>query len=135
MFTGNEIYEATLDPYMQYTCGYWLKAKNLDDAQIDKLDLIARKLNLKPGMRVLDIGCGWGMLCKFLAERYKVECVGVTISKEGAEYSRNACKGLPVEIRIQDYRDINDSFDRIVVVGMIEHVGPKNYREFFKVKF
>lgn len=131
---GNDLYEAFLDPYMQYTCGYWARADNLNDAQLDKLELIAKKLDLKPGMKVLDIGCGWGMLCKYLAERHNVHCVGVTISEEQAQYAREKCKGLNVEIRIQDYRDVNEQFDRMVVVGMLEHVGFRNYDEFFQVR-
>jgi cyclopropane-fatty-acyl-phospholipid synthase len=130
---GNDLYERMLDPWMQYSCGYWANSSNLNDAQLAKLELIARKLKLKPGMRVLDIGCGWGMLCKYLAENYGVECVGVTIAKEGAEYGRRVCQGLPVEIRLQDYRDLNEQFDRIVSIGMFEHVGAKNHEEYFKV--
>jgi len=117
---------------MNYSCGYWRKASNLTEAQIDKMDLIASKLNLKPGMRVLDIGCGWGGLCRHLALNYSVEVVGITISKEGAELARLRCKNLPVEIRLTDYRDLNEEFDRIVSVGMFEHVGHNNYPEFFK---
>lgn len=115
---------------MNYTCAYWKDAKNLEEAQQHKMELIGRKLKLKPGMRVLDLGCGWGGLSKFLAETYNVEVVGVTISKEGAKEAQERCKGLQVEIRCQDYRDVNESFDRIVVVGLIEHVGPKNHRDF-----
>lgn len=97
------------------------------------MELIGRKLKLKPGMRVLDLGCGWGGLCKFLAETYNVEVVGVTVSKEGAEGAKERCKGLQVEIRLQDYRCVNEVFDRIVVVGLIEHVGRINYRSFFEL--
>lgn len=133
MFTGNDLYEAMLDPWMQYTCGYWKNADNLNDAQIAKMDLIARKLDLKPGQRVLDIGCGWGFLCKYLSMNYGVECVGITISVEGAAYGKQVCEGLPVEIRVQDYREVNEKFDRIVSVGMFEHVGYWNYRDYFKM--
>lgn len=118
---------------MTYTCGYWKDAKNLDEAQQHKMELIGRKLKLKPGMRVLDLGCGWGGLCKFLAETYDVQVVGVNIAKEGVKEARERCKGLSVEIRCQDYRDVNEVFDRIVVVGLIEHVGHKNYRSFFEL--
>ncbi len=95
---GNDLYEAMLDPYMQYSCGYWTRADNLNDAQLAKLELIAQKLKLKPGMRVLDLGCGWGMLSKYLAEKYDVQCVGVTVSKEQGEYGREKCKDLSIEI-------------------------------------
>lgn len=130
---GDELYESFLDSNMQYTCGYWARADNVEDAQIDKMHLIAKKLDLKPGMRVLDIGCGWGNLVKFLAENYGVSCVGITIAEDGVKYAQNLCKGLDVEIRLQDYRDLNDQFDRIVSVGMFEHVGFRNYREYFQV--
>lgn len=131
---GNEFYEAMLDRRMTYTCGYWgAGAKTLDEAQEHKLDLICRKLGLKPGMRLLDIGCGWGSLMQFAAEHYGVSCVGVTISKEQAELGRARCKNLPVEFRLQDYRELNEKFDRIASVGMFEHVGPKNYRIYMEV--
>ncbi len=133
MKLGNRLFERMLDPWLQYTCGYWKDAADLNSAQINKMELIAKKLDLKPGMRVLDIGCGWGTLCKYLAEKYQVECVGVTIGEQGAKYGRNICKGLPVDIRVQDYRDVNEQFDRIVSVGMFEHVGFHNYKEFFSV--
>ena len=82
---------------------------------------------LKPGMKVLDIGCGFGPFAKYAAEKYGVKVVGVTISKEQCDYAERNCAGLPVEIRLQDYRDVNEKFDRIVSLGMFEHVGPKNY--------
>jgi len=84
-------------------------------------------------MRILDIGCGWGSLVKFAAEKYKVEATGITVSREQVELGNELCKGLPVEIRFQDYRDVNDKFDRIVSVGMIEHVGYKNYRTYMEI--
>lgn len=118
---------------MQYSCGYWAKATNLDEAQIDKMKLIARKLDLKPGMRVLDLGCGWGTLCKYFAENYGVECVGVTVSTEGCQYAKRVCSGLPVKILLKDYREINEKFDRIYSIEMFEHVGFHNHRDFFKV--
>lgn len=123
-----------MDPWLTYSCGYWAKSDNLNDAQIQKMELIAKKLDLKPGMRVLDIGCGWGGLCKYLAKNYGVECVGITISEEGAKYARTSCEGLPVDIRLIDYRDLNEEFDRIVSVGMMEHVGGHNHRTYFEVK-
>ena len=130
---GNGIYEAMLDKRMVYTCGYWASANNLDQAQEDKLDIVARKLELKPGMRVLDIGCGWGSFAKFAAENYGVEMVGITVSKEQVELGNERCKGLPVELRLQDYRDINEPFDAIMSLGMFEHVGHKNYRTYMEV--
>ncbi|KPQ21367.1 cyclopropane fatty acyl phospholipid synthase [Halomonas sp. HL-93] len=131
---GNEFYAAMLDKRMTYTCGYWKEATHLDEAQEAKLDLICRKLGLKPGMRVLDIGCGWGSFMAYAAEHYGVECVGLTISKEQAEFGKRLMKsGLPVEFRLQDYRDETEQFDRIVSIGMFEHVGHKNYREYMEV--
>lgn len=130
---GNDLFEAFLDPTMSYSCGYWKKAQNLAEAQTAKLELIAQKLKLEKGMRVLDIGCGWGGLARHLAKNYGVKVVGVTIGAEGAAYARKVCSDLPVEIRVQDYRVLNEKFDRIVSVGMFEHVGSKNYREYFEV--
>ncbi|XP_037036255.1 cyclopropane-fatty-acyl-phospholipid synthase-like [Bradysia coprophila] len=130
---GNPFFKSFLGTSMIYSCAYWIGAKNLDEAQQNKLQLIGRKLKLKPGMRVLDVGCGWGELCKFLAQTYNVEVVGVTNSKEGAKEARQRCTGLHVDIRLQDYRDINESFDRIVSIELLEHVGRKNYRSFFEL--
>lgn len=130
---GNDLYHAMLGKRLVYSCGYWREAGNLDDAQEAKLDLICRKLGLRPGMRVLDIGCGWGEALKYAAQRYGVTGVGVTISREQAALAREICAGLPVEIRVQDYRDLDERFDRILSVGMFEHVGVKNYRRYFEV--
>ncbi|MBW3001567.1 cyclopropane fatty acyl phospholipid synthase [Candidatus Woesearchaeota archaeon] len=130
---GNDLYKNMLDKRMVYSCGYWKDAKTLDKAQEAKLDLICKKLKLKKGMKVLDIGCGWGSLAKYAAEKYKVKVVGVTVSKEQVKLARELCKGLPIEIRLQDYRKINEQFDRIVSVGMFEHVGYKNYKTYVKV--
>lgn len=127
---GDDLFKAMLDSRMIYSCAYWKKAKNLEQAQEHKLDLICRKLDLKPGMKMLDIGCGWGGLALYAAKNYKVSVVGVTISKEQAKYAQEITKGYPVEIRLQDYRDIDETFDRIVSVGMFEHVGYKNYQIF-----
>lgn len=129
---GNNLYKAMLDKRMVYTCGYWKTAKTLDDAQEAKLDLVCKKVGLKPGMKVLDIGCGWGSFAKFAAERYGVEVTGVTVSKEQAELGRVLCKGLPVDIQLKDYRDVEGEFDAIVSIGMFEHVGHKNYRTYMK---
>lgn len=129
---GNEFYAAMLDPRMTYTCGYWRDAKDLTEAQNAKLDLVCRKLRLAPGMRVLDIGCGWGSFMSYAAEHYGVECVGVTISKEQADWAQQRYAGLPLEFRLQDYRDIDEQFDHIVSIGMFEHVGRKNHRVYME---
>jgi cyclopropane-fatty-acyl-phospholipid synthase len=130
---GNDLYEAMLDARMVYTCGYWKEAKNLDEAQEAKLDLVCRKIGLKKGDRILDIGCGWGSFAKFAAERYGASVVGITVSKEQVALAEVRCKGLPCEFRLQDYRDINEQFDHIVSLGMFEHVGYKNYRTYMEV--
>ncbi|OHB19096.1 MAG: cyclopropane-fatty-acyl-phospholipid synthase [Parcubacteria group bacterium RIFCSPHIGHO2_01_FULL_47_10b] len=140
---GNELYEYMLDKRLTYTCGYWRNgAKNLDEAEEAKIDLICRKIGLKKGDRVLDIGCGWGSFMKFAAEKYGVSSLGITVSKEQIALGEKMSKGLPVEFRFQDYRDpIMDAdgrpemFDHIVSVGMFEHVGPKNYQEFMEVVY
>lgn len=129
---GNEMFTAMLDQGMNYSCAYWDGADNLDQAQENKLAIICRKLELKPGMRLLDIGCGWGGLARFAAVHYGVQVVGVTISQAQAGLAAERCRGLPVEIRLQDYRDLDGRFDRVVSVGMFEHVGYKNYRTFMK---
>ncbi|MBN1958281.1 MAG: cyclopropane fatty acyl phospholipid synthase [Desulfuromonadales bacterium] len=129
---GNDLYQRMLDSRMIYSCGYWKNAQNLDEAQYDKLDLTCRKLHLQAGQKVLDIGCGWGGTARFMAENYGVEVVGVTISTSQAELARERCRGLPIEIRVQDYRDLEGQFDRIVSIGMFEHVGYKNYRTYFQ---
>ena len=130
---GNPFYEAMLDHRMTYTCGYWRDADNLDAAQEAKLDLICRKLELRPGMRVLDIGCGWGSFMQYAAEQYGVSCVGLTVSREQATLGAERCRGLPVEFRLQDYREIDEPFDHIVSLGMFEHVGRKNHRTYMEV--
>ena len=130
---GNDLFQSMLDKRMNYSCAYWKDAKSLDEAQENKLELICRKLYLKPGMRILDIGCGWGAFGKYAAEKYAVEVVGITVSKEQVALGKELCKELPVEFKLQDYREVNEQFDRIISVGMIEHVGYKNYREFFKI--
>ena len=130
---GNDLFQNMLDKRMNYSCGYWKDAGNLDEAQENKLELICRKIYLKPGMRVLDIGCGWGAFGKYAAEKYDVKVSGITVSKEQVELGKKLCKGIPVDIRLMDYRDLNEKYDRIVSVGMIEHVGYKNYGTFFKI--
>jgi cyclopropane-fatty-acyl-phospholipid synthase len=130
---GNFLYSKMLDPLMNYSCGYWKNAKTLEQSQKEKLDLICKKLHLKKGMKVLDIGCGWGGFAYFAAKNYGVEVTGVTISKEQAMYARKKCKNLPVKILLQDYRDLKGNYDAIVSIGMFEHVGYKNYKTFMKV--
>ncbi|WP_202302004.1 cyclopropane fatty acyl phospholipid synthase [Dryocola clanedunensis] len=130
---GNDLFAAMLDPYMQYSCGYWKDATDLVTAQRNKLKMICEKLQLKPGMKLLDIGCGWGGLAQYAAQEYGVSVVGVTISAEQQKMALDRCKGLDVDILLQDYRDLNSQFDRIVSVGMFEHVGPKNYATYFDV--
>ena len=127
---GNDLYRLMLDKGMNYSCGYWKRAKNLDDAQVDKLELVCRKIGLGKGMRVLDIGCGWGGFAQHAAERHGCSVVGITVSREQAQLAQERCRGLPVEIRLQDYRDLDERFDRVVSIGMIEHVGVKNYRRY-----
>ncbi len=130
---GNDLFQKMLDPLMLYTCGYWNNAASLEQAQINKLELICRKLELKPGMRVLDIGCGWGGFGKYAAQNHGVSVVGVTVSKEQMALGQELCQGLPVEFLLTDFRQLNERFDRVVAIGMIEHIGYKNYRTFMKV--
>ena len=130
---GNDLFSRMLDPFMQYSCGYWKEATTLEDAQQAKLKMICEKLQLKPGMRVLDIGCGWGGLAQYMAQHYGVSVTGVTISAEQQKMAQARCENLDVTILLQDYRELNNHFDRIVSVGMFEHVGPKNYATWFEV--
>ena len=129
---GDDLYERMLDSRMIYSCGYWQGANTLDEAQEVKLDLVCRKLRLEPGMRVLDVGCGWGGAARFAAERYRVEVTGVTVSKNQAATAAERCRGLPVTILLQDYRAVTGRFDRIYSLGMFEHVGFRNYRTYFE---
>jgi cyclopropane-fatty-acyl-phospholipid synthase len=129
---GNRLFQLMLDKRMAYTCGYWQDTYSLDIAQENKLDLICRKLRLQPGQRVLDLGCGWGNFAKFAAERYGVKVTGVTVSPKQVELGREMCKGLEVEIRLQDYRDVNEKFDHVVAIGLTEHVGYQNHRMFMQ---
>lgn len=130
---GNDLYRAMLDARLAYSCGYWKEAKTLDQAQEHKFALICRKLNLQPGQRILDIGCGWGSFMKYAVEKYDVSCVGITLSSEQIALCRELCAGLPIEIRFADYRELNETFDHIVSIGMFEHVGYKNYSQYMKV--
>jgi cyclopropane-fatty-acyl-phospholipid synthase len=130
---GNDLFEKMLDKRLTYSCAYWKNASNLDEAQEAKLELICKKLNLQPGMRVLDIGCGWGSFSKYAAENYKVHVTGITVSEQQLQLAEKLCQGLPVELLLKDYRDITGSFDRIVSVGQMEHVGHKNYDNYFSI--
>lgn len=130
---GNDLFSVMLDKRMNYSCGYWETAQTLDEAQVAKLDLICRKIGLKPGMRVLDIGCGWGSFVKYAAENYGARATGLTVSREQAALATESCRGLDVEIELKDYRELEGTFDRIVSVGMFEHVGCKNYRTFMSI--
>lgn len=133
---GNDLFAAMLGQRMVYSCGYWHHAADLDAAQEAKLDLICRKMQLQPGMRVLDIGCGWGEALKFAAQRYRVSGVGITLSERQCEYARELCRGLPIEIRLQDYHAMGHEpdgqrFERVWSIGMFEHVGVRNYAAYF----
>jgi len=129
---GNDIFEHMLDRLMAYSCGYWKDAEDLHAAQQAKLNMICRKLGLQAGMRLLDIGCGWGSLLKFAAEKYGVEGQGITVSGEQVRLATQRTEGLPVEVHLQDYRTLNGNFDAIASVGMAEHVGWKNYPEYME---
>ncbi len=129
---GDDLYERMLDPRMIYSCAYWRSAQNLDAAQEAKLDLVCRKLGFERGMRVLDIGCGWGGAAQFAAEKYSVSVTGITVSRHQAGTARERCRGLPVSIVLEDYRSLSGKFDRIFSLGMFEHVGVRNYRTFFE---
>jgi cyclopropane-fatty-acyl-phospholipid synthase len=130
---GNDLYENMLDRRMTYSCGYWERAETLDQAQQDKLEMCCQKLKLTPGMRVLDIGCGWGSFAEYAAQTHGVNVVGITVSREQYEFARKRCRDLSVEIRMQDYRVVDEPFDRVISVGMFEHVGAKNYRKYMEI--
>lgn len=131
---GNDLFSKMLDKSsMSYTCGYWRNARTLDEAQVNKIDLLCKKLKLRPGMRVLDIGCGWANFAYHAAKNYGVSVVGLTVSKEQAALARERCQGLPVEILIQDYQTYTGTFDRVVSIEMIEAVGRKNIPGFFSM--
>ncbi|RLB85409.1 MAG: cyclopropane fatty acyl phospholipid synthase [Deltaproteobacteria bacterium] len=129
---GNDLYREMLDKRMAYTCGYWENASNLDDAQTAKLDLVCRKIDLRAKMTVLDLGCGFGSFAKYAAEKYGAIVKGVTVSGRQAELGMKMCNGLPVEIELKDYRNVNGKFDRVISIGIMEHVGYKNYRTYME---
>jgi cyclopropane-fatty-acyl-phospholipid synthase len=130
---GNDLYEAMLDKNMQYTCAYWKDAKNLDEAQVNKLELVAKKLKLSPGMRVLELGGGFGGLARHLAKHYKVKVDCYNISSEQVKYGRKICKDLDVVFHHKDYREATGTYDRVVSIGMMEHVGFKNYKKMMEL--
>lgn len=130
---GNDVFSAMLDPSMSYSCAYWDGTETLEKAQHKKLDMICRKLKLKPGETLLDIGCGWGGLAEHAARHFGVSVMGITVSKEQQKIAQDRCRDLPVTIQLIDYRDLTGRYDKIVSVGMFEHVGAKNYENFFRV--
>ncbi len=130
---GNDLFTAMLDKRLNYSCAYWKRAENLDEAQEHKLELICKKIGLKEGMTVLDLGCGWGSFAKYAAEKFKAHVTGLNISKKQIEYGRDLCKGLPVEFKLMDYRKATGKYDRVLSIGFIEHVGHKNYRTYMEV--
>ncbi|MDY2984074.1 MAG: cyclopropane fatty acyl phospholipid synthase [Synergistes jonesii] len=129
---GNDFFFSFLDPLHQYSCAYFKDTDDLAQAQINKLELIAKKLELREGDSLLDIGCGWGGLAKYMALRYGCRVTGVNISKEQLAFAREECKGLPVEFIDCDYREIKGEYDKIISVGMFEHVGQKNFRAYME---
>jgi cyclopropane-fatty-acyl-phospholipid synthase len=122
-----------LDRRLNYTCAYWRNARNLDEAQEAKLELVCQKIGLKEGMSVLELGCGWGSFAKYAAEKHGARVLGVTVSKEQVALGMELCKGLPVELRLQDYRLVEGKYDAVVSIGIMEHVGYKNYRTYMEV--
>ncbi len=130
---GNDLYRAMLDKRMNYTCAYWKEAENLDEAQEAKLDLVCRKIAAHEGMKILELGCGWGSFAKYAAEKYGAHVVGVNISKEQVALGRELCQGLPVELRLQDYREVEGQYDAVISIGVMEHVGYKNYQTYMDV--
>jgi cyclopropane-fatty-acyl-phospholipid synthase len=129
---SRELFMSFLDRYNQYSCGFFEDTDDLDEAQQNKMEMICRKIGIGRGDRVLDIGCGWGGLSRYMAETRGCDVVAVNISDEQIAYAREFCAGLPVEVRKQDYRDLDEEFDKIVSVGMFEHVGPRGHRAFFE---
>ncbi len=130
---GNDLFKAMLDKRLNYTCAYWKDAKTLDEAQEAKLELVCKKIGARPGMRILELGCGWGPFAKYAAEKYGASVLGVTVSKEQVALGMEMCKGLPVELRLQDYREVEGKFDAVISIGVMEHVGYKNYQIYMNV--
>jgi cyclopropane-fatty-acyl-phospholipid synthase len=130
---GDDLFIAMLDSQLNYSCGYWKNCVTLEQAQQEKLKLVCSKLELAPGMKVLDIGCGWGAFAKYAAQHYDVTVDGYTISQKQYQYAKQNCANLPVAIHFADYRTIHDKYDRICSIGMFEHVGIKNYQTYMEI--
>jgi cyclopropane-fatty-acyl-phospholipid synthase len=130
---GNDLYKFMLGTSMAYTCAYWKDAKTLDEAQEAKFELVCKKIGIKPGMKVLDLGCGFGSFLKYAAEHHGISGVGINISKEQIKYAEESCAGLPIEFQLKDYREAAGTFDRVVSIGLTEHIGHKNYRTFLTI--
>ena len=130
---GNDLYRAMLDKRLNYTCAYWKDAKNLDEAQEAKLELVCQKIGVHEGMKILELGCGWGSFAKYAAEKYGAHVVGYNISKEQVALARELCQGLPVELRLEDYRQAEGKYDAVISIGVMEHVGYKNYPTYMDV--
>jgi cyclopropane-fatty-acyl-phospholipid synthase len=130
---GNDLYQSMLDKRLNYTCAYWRRAKNLDQAQEDKLELVCKKIELEPGMNVLELGCGFGSFAQYAAEKYGARVTGINVSEKQLDLARERCKGLPVEFILDDYRKATGSYDRVISIGIMEHVGFKNYRTYMEV--
>ena len=129
----NTLYSAMLDTRLNYTCAYWKNAKSLDEAQEDKLNLICKKIGLKKGVTVLDIGCGYGSFAKYATEKYGAKVTGITISKEQLKLAKKLCNTLEVELLLKDYREVYGQYDAVISIGMFEHVGRKNYKTYMEV--
>lgn len=130
---GNDFYEDMLGPTMNYTCAFWKEGNDLDQAQRNKMEMVCQKLELKPGMKILELGCGWGAFAKYAAENYGVEVTAYNISTQQVEYARKINQGLPVNIIQDDYRKAAGEYDRVLSIGIMEHVGYKNYRHYMEL--
>ncbi len=130
---GNNLFQVMLDKRMNYSCGYWKNANNLDEAQEAKLEMVCQKINLEPGMKVLDIGCGFGSFAGYAAEKYGARVTGITVSRQQYELGNEQYDNLPVELKLMDYRDIRGMYDRVISIGLMEHIGCKNYQTYMEV--
>lgn len=130
---SNELYRAMLDKRMNYTCAYWKNGQDLDQAQETKLELVCKKIGVEPGMKILELGCGWGSFARYAAEKYGAQVLGVTVSRKQVELGEQLCRDLNVELRLQDYREVKGEFDSVISIGIMEHVGYKNYRTYMEV--